>query len=37
MWCLIGFLEFSYGGKQHTLDVVDEDGEPDRFFILFKG
>jgi len=31
-----GFLEFQVGGKTYTLDVVDEDGEPDRFFILFK-
>jgi hypothetical protein len=31
-----GLLEFSVAGKTFTLDVVDEDGEPDRFFILFK-
>jgi len=31
-----GFLEFTVNGKVVTLDVVDEDDEPDRFFILFK-
>jgi len=31
-----GVLEFAHGGKLYTLDVVEEDGEADRFFILFK-
>lgn len=31
-----GLIEFTHDGKVYTLDVVDEDGEPDRFFILFK-
>jgi len=31
-----GILEFTHEGKQYTLDVVEEQGETDRFFILFK-
>lgn len=32
-----GYLEFEHEGKKHTLDVIDEDGEPDRYWIMFKG
>jgi hypothetical protein len=32
-----GYLAFEHDGKKLTLDVIDEDGEPDRYWIMFKG
>jgi len=31
-----GYLEIKVAQDSHTLDVIDEDGDPDRFWIIYK-